>query len=378
MPEVIVMPRLTATMQTGKVVKWLKQEGDPVNKGEVILELQADKVVMQLESEHSGVLLKRLCEEGREVPVGQPLAYIGKEGEEIPPETVPAVEKKPEQPEPAEAVSSPSPAEKVKASPVAKRMARENNIDLTKVKGTGRNGLIGKDDVEAYLAAGRSGEPEDFIPLEGAKRVMAERMAMSKRTAAHATTIAEVDMYEAARFKEKEKFAYTSAVVFAAAQALREFPLVNSTLAEDKIILHKEINVCVAVSAGENLLVPVIRNADRHSVVGCDAEIKRLAGLARDGKLTIADMEGGTFTVTNSGVFGSLFFIPIINYPQSAILGMGKVADTPVVRSGGIHIRPVMHLSLSYDHRIIEGEVAVRFLQKVKSILEAGSGTLQA
>ncbi len=370
MAETIVMPKLTATMQVGKVHKWYKQEGDYVNKGEIILEVAADKAVVQIDAPISGYLLKCCCAEGSEIAVGKAVAYVGEKGEVIKEEAEQANGMlKPEDKHPQKEHSNKRTSKK--ATPVAKKMAKNLGIDLELIEGTGKGGLIGRQDIEAYLSRQEHEPVDSFILLEGTRKVMAERMSLSRKTAAHATTVAEVDMHNLAHIKEKEQFGYTSAVVCAAAAALREFPLINSSLVENKIILHKDINISVAVSTENGLVVPVIKNADTKDAREVDAEIRRLAEKARDNQLTLDEMEDGTFTVTNSGVFGSLFFTPIINHPQSAIIGMGKVMDTPVVRDKQIVIRPMMYLSLSYDHRIIEGGDGVRFLQKVKAVLES-------
>lgn len=362
MAEIIVMPKLTATMQVGKVLKWHKQEGDFVKKGEIVLEIAADKAVMQVEAPASSYLLKSCCREGQEIPVGQPVAYLGEKGETIP-------EGGPVQASAgAGALPTPSQRTGIKATPVAKKMAKELEIDLNLIQGSGKDGLIVREDIEAFLSRQQEEPDDSFILLEGARQVMAEKMSLSRKTAAHATTIAEVDMKELVR--QKEGFGYTAAVIWAAAKALREFPLINSSLDGNKIILHRQVHISVAVSTPKGLLVPVIKNADTKDVQEVEAEIRRLSVKARDSQLSLEDLEGGTFTVTNSGTFGSLFFMPIINHPQSAIIGMGKVMDTPVARDKQVVIHPIMYLSLSYDHRIIEGGIGVKFLQRVKGILE--------
>jgi pyruvate/2-oxoglutarate dehydrogenase complex dihydrolipoamide acyltransferase (E2) component len=231
-------------------------------------------------------------------------------------------------------------------------------------------------DVRAFAAGGKAGptgETAEFvevIPLTGLRRRIAERLSLSRRTAADVTTVADVDMTEVAALRKASGYSYTAYVVWAAAQALREFPILNASLIEDRILVKRDIHIGVAVALEQGLIVPVIRLADRKTVEGISQEIDALATRAQDGRLTPDELSGGTFTVTNSGAFGSLLFTPIINQPEVAILGMGKVADTPVVRGGEIVVRKVMYLCLSYDHRVVDGAPAVQFLQAVKRRLE--------
>jgi pyruvate/2-oxoglutarate dehydrogenase complex dihydrolipoamide acyltransferase (E2) component len=213
-------------------------------------------------------------------------------------------------------------------------------------------------------------EDAQVIPLTGLRRRIAERLALSRRTAADVTTVADVDMTEVAALRKGAGLSYTAYVVWAVAQALREFPILNASLVDDRILVKRHIHVGVAVALEQGLVVPVIRSADRKGVEEISREVDGWASRARDGKLTPDDMTGSTFTVTNSGAFGSLLFTPIINQPEVAVLGMGKVADTPVVREGQIVVRKVMYLCLSYDHRVVDGAPAVQFLQAVKRRLE--------
>lgn len=241
--------------------------------------------------------------------------------------------------------------------------------------GTGEDGLVTEKDVRAF-ASQRTVSPSveteaaQVIPLIGLRGRIAERMALSRRTAADVTTVMDVDMGQVAALHQATKYSYTAYVVWATAQALREHPRLNAWLAEDRIVVKRSVHMGVAVAIEEALVVPVLRDADRKSLGEIDQEIDDLAAKARAGQLTPDDLKGSSFTVTNSGVFGSLFFTPIINLPEVAILGMGKLADAPVVRQGQVVAGKLMYLCLSYDHRAVDGAIAVQFLQAVKRRLE--------
>ena len=241
--------------------------------------------------------------------------------------------------------------------------------------GSGEDGLVTEKDVRAFTAekpAAATVESEDaqVIPLIGQRGRIAERMALSRHTAADVTTVMDVDMEQVVAIRARTKYSYTAYVAWAAAQALHEFPLLNAWVTEDKIIVKSTVHMGVAVAIEGALVVPVIRNVERKSVGEIDQQINSLGATARAGQLTPDDMKGSTFTVTNSGVFGSLLFTPIINLPEVAVLGMGKVADAPVVREGVVVASKVMYLCLSYDHRAVDGATAVQFLQAVKNRLE--------
>ena len=268
-------------------------------------------------------------------------------------------------------------------SPAARRVARELGVEISQVEGSGTNGLVTERDVRTFAAKGaaalgvEAAEDAQVIPLAGLRRRIAERVALSRRTAADVTTVADVDMSQVAALRKASACSYTAYVVWATAQALREFPILNASFDGDRILVKRDIHIGVAVALEQGLVVPVIRSADRKSVEEISREMDELAARARDGQLTPDDLKGSTFTVTNSGAFGSLFFTPIINQPEVAILGMGKVADTPVVRNGEIVVRKVMYLCLSYDHRVVDGAPAVQFLQAVKRRLEAPEAPAQ-
>lgn len=370
----ILMPVLSQSMLQGRVVEWLIKEGDKVDKGALLVVVESDKATHELEAQQSGILRKILVEAGAEVDVNTPLAIIA-DGDEV---VLPKDDATPNKNAPtgnARPNGSTVSTGRRPISPAARRLAQELGIDVAKVQGTGEDGLITEKDLHAFTAKSTSSislEPEDaqVIPLTGQRGRIAERMALSRRTAADVTTVMDVDMGQIAALRVTTKFSYTAYVIRATAQALREFPLLNAYLTDDRILVKSAIHLGVAVAIEGALVVPILRNADRKGVAEIDQEINELGIKARAGQLTPDDMKGSTFTVTNSGVFGSLIFTPIINLPEVAVLGMGKVADTPVVRNGQVVPAKVMYLCLSYDHRAVDGSNAVQFLQSVKNHLE--------
>jgi len=384
MAEQVRMPRLSQTMTEGRLVEWLKSEGEPVRQGEPLVTIESDKANVELEAPVSGVLRRTLVDPGEEVPVGTPLGILAEPDEDIS-TLIPG--RRPDVPVPTAAptaaaqtpVAAPqSPAAlggRHPVSPVARRAAKEMDVDLSQVTGTGEGGLVTEKDVRAFAAtkpapAVPSEEIAEVIPLVGIRQRVAERMALSRRTAADVTTVAEVDMTEIAARRKVAGLSYLAYVAWAASRALREFPILNSSLVDDRILVKKNIHLGVAVAMDSGLVVPVVRHADTKSVTEIGQEIDTVAAQAREGQLTPSALTGSTFTITNSGAFGSLMFTPIINYPEVAILGIGKVADTPVVREGEIVARKIMYLCLSYDHRVVDGAPAVKFLQAVKRLLE--------
>jgi pyruvate/2-oxoglutarate dehydrogenase complex dihydrolipoamide acyltransferase (E2) component len=371
------LPRLTISMNEALVIAWLKDEGEWVEKGEDLVEVEVDKGVIAISTPASGILLRVIVREGSAVPVGGLLAFIGEAGEEVPEVIVEEVPREAKAVARAAEEGAPlSRTGKFIASPAARHLAKELGVQIEEVEGTGPSGAVVEEDVRRFAEERArtvpvsSEEYEEIISLTGFRKAMAERMALSSRTVARATTIAEVDMGGVTELRERVAATFTAFTVKAAAQAITSFRVINSCLSGERILVKRHINIGVAVDSKQGLLVPVIRDADVKSLVEIDKIIRTLNQKASEEGLSLKDMSGGTFTVSNSGVLGSLLFTPIINYPESAILGMGKVMDTPVVRSGQIVIRPMMHLCLSYDHRIIEGAYSVRFLQRVKEILE--------
>ena len=388
MAEQVRMPRLSQDMTRGRIVEWLKQEGESVKEGEPLLSIETDKAEVEVQAPHAGILRRVLVGAGEEVEVGTPLAILGQAEENID-ELLRKGESPPKPPPRAAEVAAPPatsgtplqapslPAGKRQpVSPVARRVARELGVEVSQVVGTGAAGLVTEEDVRAFASrgaakpAGEVPENVEVIPFTGIRRRIAERLSLSRHTAADVTTVADVDMTEVAALRKQSGLSYTAYVAWATARALREFPILNASLEGDRILIKKDIHLGVAVALEHGLVVPVIRFADGKSVEQISQEMDALATRAREGQLGPAELTGSTFTVTNSGAFGSLLFTPIINQPEVAVLGMGKVADTPVVRDGQVVVRKVMYLCLSYDHRVVDGAPAVQFLQSVKRRLE--------
>lgn len=379
MPAKVVMPRLSLTMKEGTVAQWFKKEGEIVNKGEPLVEVISEKATVEVEAPASGILRKILAEQGMELPVNATLAVITAPDEQITEadlETLQAVAEEKETVAEAseiEAESTTSVEERVIASPAAKRLAKEHGISLAQVMGTGPEGRVVEEDVKRLVEQVSQAAPRvrEVIPLVGIKKTTAERVAKSFRTAPHSTVVMEVDMTNATKLRKEKQISYTELLVKVVAEALRKHPLLNSTLTEDeKIRVYEDINIGVAVATEQGLVVPVIHNADKKPLEEIGSTLQELAEKAKVGKLVKEDLIGGTFTITNLGMYGVDLFMPIINPPEAAILGVGKVVDKPVVESGEIVVKPIMTLSLAYDHRIVDGAPAAQFLQEIKKTLE--------
>lgn len=357
------MPKLSLTMKEGTVGKWYKKEGDAVEKGEPIVEVISEKATYDLEAPASGVIRKILVEEGFNAPVNAALAIITAQDETIPEAEILA--------EAPTAVLGEE-ERRVLASPAAKRLAKEYGIDISLVKGSGPEGRIVEEDVRRFVEETQSALPKikQIIPLSGLRKTTAERVSASFKTAPHSTIMMEVNASETVKLHEKLQISYTTIITKAVAKALQEKSIINSTLDGDKIKIFEDVNIGVAVATEMGLVVPVIRNANKKALKEIDATIKELTEKARQGKLTKEELSGGTFTVTNLGMYGVDFFTPIINPPEAAILGVGKLAQKPVVTDGRVEVKPVMTLSLSYDHRIVDGAPAAEFLNKVKQFIE--------
>lgn len=371
----IKMPKLGMAMQQGIVTKWLKEDGATVKEGEPILEIESEKITYQIEAPASGVL-HRVAQEEETLPVGAILGYIAAPGEAVPkPEkpsapavTAPAAEAAPQTP----AARSPDKGF-VRASPVARRLAREHGIDLRQVKGTGPGGRIVERDVRAFLEAQKAA-PSRAVPFTGMRRTIARRMTESLQTMAQVTLFTEVDVTELVRLRERLRrefeLTYTDLIIKAVAHALEKHPRLNASLVGDEIRQHEEIHIGMAVALEEGLIVPVIRNANRKSLREIAQETKELAQRAREGQLSVDQVTGSTFSVTNLGGYGIDGFTPIINPPETAILGVGRIVEKPAAYRGQIALRHVMILSLTFDHRIVDGAPAAEFLRTVAEMLE--------
>ena len=372
----VIMPRLTDTMHEGIISYWYCQEGDSITEGELLFVVETDKASVEVEACASGQLLKIVTPAGETADVGSQVAIIGDEGENI----TALLKAEASSPEPADqkSIQDPKGKEKQKrpVSPAARRKAKAANIDLNLITGTGTGGMITEKDLNRHLQQhndiqpkGNFEETDQRVLLKGVARAMAERMALTTDIP-QVTTVAEVNATQLKILSKQTKMTITSFAVWAIAQALKDFPIINSSFDEDSIILKKQYNIGISVATPNGLLVPNIKHVEQKNICIISSELSELVRKGRDNQLSIEDLSGGTFTVTNSGVFGSLLFTPRINPPEGAILGMGKIMEQPIVVDGRITIGSMMYLSLSYDHRIIDGENAVKFLQNIKRYLE--------
>src|SRR5579863_5111098 len=427
----VVMPQMGESIVEGTLTKWLKKPGDRVERDEPLFEISTDKVDTEIPSPVAGTLGEILVEEGKTVGINTVVGRIsdGAGGAAspaaaaaapAPPPPAPAPRPEPTSAEPT-LENMPSPL-----SPLVRKMARENDIDLSKVKGTGAGGRITKQDLENYMAQGAASPaasappppqppppqlpprqavatipapvtpapvtheaPAQFRgeapagrvePMSVMRQKIAEHMIFSKHTSAHVTTVHKVDMTRIAKIRDRMKgefqarhgfgLTFLPFVVRAATGALQQFPLLNASIDGTNIVYHRDINVGIAVALENGLIVPVIRGADEKNVVGLQRSIADLAGRARSRQLRPEEVQGGTFSITNFGSFGSVFATPVINQPQVAILGVGSVEKEPVVVDDAIAIRSMCYLALTFDHRLIDGALADQFTAKVKSVLE--------
>jgi len=388
----VIMPKLGLTMKEGTIEKWLKQEGDRVKKGEPLVEIITEKLNFQYESPASGILRKILHPEGKVVPVTTPIAIIAEEGEALPEFEASAPDVPKEAPMPAAAVRSETKKhrERIFASPVARKIAQEKGIDLSLLKGSGPEGRIIQTDVlkaaERVQAEGvglsvPTEEPADkLIPLKGIRKIIAQRMTDSFRDTPHFYLSVEVDMSAVQDLKErvqdevekraKVRLTLTDIFVKVVASALKDHPIINSRIEGDQIRLLEEINVGVAIALADGLIVPVVRHADQKSLTEIASAIRTLTKKARRGKLSLEDVGGGTFTLSNMGMLGIDKINPIINPPECSILGVGRTVEKPVVQKGEIKIKPMAWFSLSSDHRIVDGAAAGLFLSHIQKIIE--------
>ncbi len=389
------MPALGVAQQTGTLLKWLKAEGQSVTKGEPLMEIETDKATVEIEATGSGVLTQVIAKPGDEVPVGQRIAFILAPGESLPTEVASAAPTSPTTlgketaakstvTKPSKVDSAETRAGRVLASPAARRIAHEKGVSLASVKGSGPQGSVLAEDVlqaapDGTTAATATLKVEQIVPLSAMRRIAGERMTQSKRSTPHFYLSVDIDMSAVGSLRsdwkqrrESEAPSINDFILYAGARALKDFPAVNSSFTDQKIQLHAEINLGMAVAIDEGLVVPVIRNADRLSLKELAAQSRIWIDKAQRKKLLPRDYEGGTFTVSNLGMLGVDSFVAIINPPQCAILAVGRVQPRVVADDGMFAIKSMMTATLSADHRVIDGAIAARFLQQVKHYLEQG------
>lgn len=372
------MPRIDPGMQTGKIVEWLKKEGEFVQKGEPILVVEGEKTTFEIEAPDSGVLSKILVEVGTDVQVTQPVAVIGesKGTPQIFPQTKPIQEETAPSP-----IARPTPNDRVIASPAARRLALDRGVNLANVKGTGPGGRITREDILAVLdltptgahAVSKAHEPTVLrkVKLDSVRKAVAERLTFSERTTVPVTLTMETDATKLVELKNKEDhIGFTAFAVKAVAKALERNLVINSTIEGDEITTYSEINVAVAINSDQGLVAPVIQNVNKRSAKDVSGMIEELSQKAKENRLTIEELTGGTFTVTNLGAYDVESFAPVINPPQCAILGLGRIAYRAVANGEQISARPVTVLTLVFDHRIVDGVPAAKFLRDVKGNLE--------
>jgi len=378
----IKVPALGESVSEASIAKLHKKVGDAVKADELIVELETDKVTLEVNAPSNGVISALNVKEGDNVKVGDLIASMQEGGAVV--KATPVAASAPQAPAPAQSNSQ------FPLSPAPKKLAAENNIDASKISGSGKDGRVTKGDVlEAIsspavyapaVAASSDAKPTERVRMSKLRQKIAERLKESQNTAAILTTFNEVDMTavmalrneykEAFEKKHGAKLGFMSFFVKACVTALKELPAVNAEIDGTDIIYKNFYDIGIAVGSPQGLVVPVLRDADKLNLAQVEKGIVELGTKARDGKLAIADLMGATFTISNGGVYGSLMSTPIINPPQSAILGMHKIQERPMVVAGEIKIRPMMYLALSYDHRIIDGKEAVTFLVRVKELLE--------
>ena len=378
MPTDILMPQLGESIAEGTIVRWLVLPGGRVEHDQPLMEVETDKVALEIPSPASGFLVEVLVQEGTTVPVGTLLGRLDVEATRT--GIVNRVGGVVVQP------MAPKEGSPDHYSPAVRQLAKEHGVDLSQLTGTGVEGRVTKKDVLEAVAKRRGPTPtrpsplegksegggaaEEVLPITQMRKTIAERMVASRRTSAHVATFFEADFSGISKFREGRGLTYLPFVIAVVARTLKEMPILNSSWGERGIIIQKEVHVAVAVALDEGLLVPVIRHADRKGLLQLAKEVSDLAERAREKRLNPDEVQGGTFTITNHGGFGSLFSAPIINQPQIAILGLGAVQKRPVVVNDAIAIRPMGYLSLSFDHRVIDGATADQFMSKVKGRLE--------
>ena len=380
----IKAPTLPESVPDGTIATWYKQVGDSVSRDELLVDIETDKVVIEVVSPTDGVLQEILKDTGDTIVSNQSIGTVVA-GEAAAADPAPSEEAEPV------AASAPAPAAvaaSAPASPAAKKMIAENNVDAATIAGTGKAGRITKEDVASALSApaaapiaSSNGRLEERVPMSRLRAKVAERLLHASQSTAMLTTFNEVNMAPVMEIRNRYKqefekahdgvrLGFMSFFVRACTEALKRYPAVNASLDGADIVYHGYQDIGVAVSSPRGLVVPVLRNSDTMSLAHIEKGIRDFGEKARDGKLAIEDMTGGTFTISNGGVFGSLLSTPILNPPQTAILGMHKIQERPMAVDGQVVVLPMMYLALSYDHRMIDGKEAVQFLVTVKDLLE--------
>ena len=403
----IKVPPLGESITEATISRWNKKEGDAVAIGETLVELETDKITVEVPALNAGVLVKRLKQEGDVVQLAELLAELDETAtaSASAPAEAPAKPPVPPVPPVVQAVAVPapaspaSPAPDLRTAPSAQRLAAEQGVDLRTVQGTGRGGVISKPDVIAAMDAPKPSAPPSSVPsvvkavavpasgiretrekMTTRRKRIADNLLNAQHSTAHLTTFNEIDMSAVSTFRERMKervekehgvkLSFMPFFAKAACLALKAFPVVNAQIDGDSVIYKHYVNLGIAVASDAGLVVPNVKDADRMGMIGFSKAMNAVAKRARDGKLTMDDLTGGTFTITNGDVFGSLISTPIINFPQVAILGLHKTQDRAMVVNGQVVVRPMMYVALSYDHRIIDGQQAVLFLVRVKELME--------
>jgi pyruvate dehydrogenase E2 component (dihydrolipoamide acetyltransferase) len=393
------LPDIGEGLAGGEVVKWLVKEGTEVKENQPLVEIMTDKVNVEIPSPKAGTVLRLMAKEGEAIKVGQVLVVIVEKGQP-PPVPAPTVTSVTSTTTPTSKISTPPFAadgarpklHEVLATPATRKLARDLGIDLTLVHATGPGGRITDDDVKSFreisvvkpmavTAKTTTAGVEERVPLRGMRRKIAERMVKSRNTAAQVTHVDEIDMTEVVQLREKTKTAaekrgikltYMPFIIKALIPALKQFPSLNATLDDEKeeIVLKKYYNIGIATDTEQGLVVPVVKNADHKSIKQLAEEISQLSEKARAGQLSLEEVQGGTFTITNVGGVGGVFATPIINWPEVGILGVHKITKRPVVKENQIVIRDMTYLSVSFDHRVLDGVMAARFMNSIKQYLE--------
>jgi len=395
------LPDIGEGVAEGEVVKWLVKEGEEVKENQPLVEIMTDKVNVEIPSPRKGTIQKCMAKEGEVVKVGQVLIVIAEGGLSVPPPAPAAKPSAPAQtktltptPKPQEISTTPLqvvPEREILATPATRKLARDLGVDLSLVQGTGRGGRITDEDVQRFKQLGTAAAVavtvtgprgvEERVPLRGIRRKVAEHMVKSKSTAAQVTHVDEVDMTEVVQLREKAKasaekrgvkLTYLPFIIKALIPALKQYPYLNATLDDEKseIVLKKYYNIGMATDTEQGLVVPVIKDAEHKSISQLASEIGTLSEKARTGQLALNEIQGSTFTITNVGGIGGVFATPIINYPEVAILGVHKITKRPVVKDNQIVVREMTYLSLSFDHRVLDGAMAAHFVNAIKQYLE--------